>query len=122
MITIKTHLDAGIYKSSGGGETCTHYEYAVGPRNLLAAIVQLRNHRSSTKQGYGNIGCGQTWLEIDEVEISHFDLDDVERDESKEKRDPYYTLPVLSRTEKARRLIARVKAGEYSIPDLSGVF
>lgn len=123
MITIKTHLDAGIYRSSGGGETRTHYSYNTGPRNLLAAIDQLHEHRREMEQGFGNIGCGRSWLEIDGVEISRYDLEAVRRDDSAErdKSDLRYWR-VLSRTEKARRLIDSVKSGNYSIPDLSGIF
>jgi len=64
-ITIKTHLNNGIYKSSGGGEIRTHYEFTTGPRNLLKAIEQLSEHRSDMAHSYGNIGCGRSWLEID---------------------------------------------------------
>lgn len=65
MIEIKTRLDDGIYRSQGGGETRTHFSWSTGPRNLLLALGQLREHRATMRQGYGSIGCGHSWLEVD---------------------------------------------------------
>lgn len=76
-IKIKTHLDAGIYASCGGGETRTHYRYTTGPRNLLRAVRTLQEHRAAMIRSYGNVGCGGTWLEIDGVVIHDGWLDDV---------------------------------------------
>lgn len=81
-ITIKTRLDAGIYKSQGGGECRTHHTFATGPRNLLRAIRTLREHRREMEIGYGNIGCGGSWLEIDGVRIDDLDLECIALDES----------------------------------------
>lgn len=108
-ITIKTRLNSGIYKSNGGGETRTHYSYAVGPRNLLKAIDQLHAHRKEMRNGYGNIGCGMSWLEIDGVEVDDYELNEVEADDSKRYKDCMF-VKIESRTDKARQLIARVQS------------
>lgn len=108
-ITIKTRLHDGIYRSSGGGETCVAATYAAGPRNLLRAIVDLHEIRAGNVRSYGNIGCGSTWLEIDGTRIDRFDLDDVAR---VDERGDYYIPP--TRTEKARALLAEVAAGTYA--------
>lgn len=115
MITIKTKLAAGIYKSDGGGEVRTHYEFSTGPRNLMKAIDALYEHRSSMERGYGNIGCGRSWLEIDGVEIGNFDLDDVMRDDAEAYGERRPSAFIKTRTEKARGLIETVKAGGYDI-------
>lgn len=114
-ITIKTKLSEGIYKSSGGGETRTHYEFTTGPRNLLKAIEHLGKHRSDMVNGYGNIGCGRSWLEIDGQPIHPYDLEDVARDDAEFfRRSEYTNAMTKTRTAKARELIAHVKAG-YNI-------
>jgi hypothetical protein len=64
-ITIKTRLHDGIYASSGGGKTITHYVYNVGPKNLLKAVKDLREHRASMRRSFGDIGCGGSWIEFD---------------------------------------------------------
>lgn len=112
-ITIKTHLNSGIHKSDGGGETRTHYEFSTGPRNLLKAIETLHDHRKSMERGYGNIGCGRSWLEIDGQAIHFYDLDDVMRDDAEAYGDISSGL-IKSRTQKARELLAEAKAG-YNI-------
>lgn len=114
-ITIKTHLNNGIYKSSGGGETRTHYEFTTGPRNLLKAIEQLGEHRSDMVRSYGNIGCGRSWLEIDGQAIHSYDLEEVARDDAEMfPRSEYTHTMTKTRTTKAKELIAEVKAG-YNI-------
>jgi len=114
-ITIKTHLDKGIYKSCGGGETRTHYEFTTGPRNLLKAIEQLRKHRSDMERSYGNIGCGSSWLEIDGQEIHSYDLEEVARDDAEMlPRSEFPRRRMKTRTTKAKELIAEVKAGYIS--------
>ena len=106
-ITIKTRLNDGIYKSSGGGETRTHYEWATGPRNLLKAAETLIEHRASMVRCYGNIGCGASWLEIDGVEIHQYDLESLYNPD---------LLPTgMTRTEQARELLASVAAGTYNV-------
>ncbi len=106
-ITIKTRLADGIYRSDGGGQTITHYEFATGPRNLLRAIDTLATHQEKMRNGFGNIGCGRSWLEIDGHVIPEFDLRDVATDDvalwGRDERGV-----VKSRTEKARALIAKV--------------
>lgn len=113
MIAIKTYLHAGIYKSCGGGETTTHYEWATtGPRNLLAAIARLYEHSASMTRNYGNIGHAGSWIEIDGVKIHEFDLVDVLQDDKEIAKecgvDRYKT-----RTQKARELIDEIRAGRY---------
>ncbi|MFM6986614.1 MAG: hypothetical protein ACKOXG_10855 [Arenimonas sp.] len=112
-IIIKTRLNAGIYKSCGGGETRVHYEWATGPRNLLKAIAKLGEHRKAMRDGYGNIGCGSSWMEIDGVEVDQFDLDEVYRDDAgmwtpAEIRQGY--AQITPRTDKAKALIERLAA------------
>lgn len=110
-ITIKTHLDSGIYKSCGGGETRSHYEFSTGPRNLLKAINTLYEHRKSMERGYGNIGCGSSWLEIDGKIIHRYDLEYVARDDAEAYGHDTPASLVKSRTQKARELLAEVSAG-----------
>ena len=109
-ITIKTKLDSGIYKSSGGGEVVTHYEFKTGPVNLCKAIGVLSSHRKAMIRGYGNIGCGHSWLEIDGQQIHDYDLQDViEDDMAKFSKENMYL--VKSCVEKAKDLIAEVADG-----------
>lgn len=115
MITIKTKLSAGIYKSEGGGEVRTRYEFTTGPRNLMKAIETLYEHRKSMERSYGNIGCGRSWLEIDGVEVRAFDLDDVMRDDAEAYGERRPSAYIKTKTEKARGLIETVKAGGYDI-------
>lgn len=68
-IEIKTRLHKGIYKSSGGGQTQTIYSLKAGPRNLLKALTLLTEEREAMVRGYGNIGCGNTWMEINGEEV-----------------------------------------------------
>lgn len=114
MITIKTRLNSGIYQSSGGGETRTHYEFTTGPRNLLKAIRILGRHRKAMQNSYGNIGCGQSWLEIDGQNIHPYDLDEVERNDAEFYSGSYLYHIIKTRTAKASALIAEVTAG-YNI-------
>ena len=112
-IIIKTRLNAGIYKSCGGGETRVHHEWATGPRNLIKAIQKLEEHRKEMRDGYGNIGCGSSWMEIDGVEVDQFDLDEVYRDDADmwtpaEIRQGY--AQITPRTTKAKELIERLVA------------
>lgn len=105
MITVKNCLDEGIYPSEGGGETRTHYEFTTGPRNLLKAIEELCKLRALMERSYGNIGCGRSWLEIDGQVIHLYDLEEVARD----------APDGITRTQKARELLAEVAAGRYEI-------
>lgn len=99
-IQIKRRLSPVIYKSQGGGETRLRHQLAAGPRNLLRAIALLRDERRTTEAGYGCVGAGRTWLEIDGREIDDIDLSIIEQED-----------PDLSRTERARRFIAAVRRG-----------
>lgn len=113
-ITIKTHLNSGIYKSEGGSETRTHHEFTTGPRNLLKAIETLYEHRKSMVRSYGNIGCGRSWLEIDGQVIHLYDLEDVVRDDAEAYGHDAPAGLIKSSTQKARELLAEVAAG-YNI-------
>lgn len=113
-ITIKTKLNSGIYKSCGGGEVRTHYEFSTGPRNLIKAIKTLAAHRDGMVRSYGNIGCGNSWLEIDSVRIHDYDLDEIVRDDAEAYGHDAPTGLIKSHTEKARALLAEINAG-YNI-------
>ncbi|MEY2335113.1 hypothetical protein AAE485_15065 (plasmid) [Acidithiobacillus ferriphilus] len=113
-ITIKTRLNSGIYRSSGGGETRTHYEFTTGPRNLLKAIDTLGEHRSAMVRSYGNIGCGQSWLEIDGQEIHPFDLEAIAREDAEMYSREYTHYKLKTPTTKAMEMIAEVRTG-YNI-------
>lgn len=113
-ITIKTKLDSGIYKSQGGGEVRTHYEFSTSPRNLLRAIALLAEHEAEMEKGYGNIGRGRSWLEIDGQQIHRYDLSEVGRDDAEAYGHDAPAGLIKTRTQKARELIAEVKGG-YNI-------
>lgn len=106
-ITIKTHLNSGIYKSCGGGETRSHYEWTTGPRNLSKAVDQYFDHLRDMERSYGNIGCGSSWVEIDGVRINAFDLQDLREGDDAGKYNP------KTRTQKCREFIQYVRSGEY---------
>lgn len=76
---IRTHLDAGIYQSDRDRVASTLYSpLRATPRNLLAIIRALHDHRRTMVQGYGNIGAGHSWVEIDGTRISPDDLEWIE--------------------------------------------
>lgn len=113
-ITIKTRLNEGIYKSEGGGETRTHYEWATGPRNLAKAVDQFFKHRDETLRNYGNIGCGASWMEIDGKRIDRMDLNDLRNGDNPRDFDATYPRQLIkSRTAKCREFIEYVRSGRY---------
>lgn len=125
-ITIKTHLHEGIYKSEGGGQTRVVAEYSTGPRNLIRAIAELSEIRASNRRGYGNIGCGRSWLEIDGVALTHWHEEEMNADLIEEemrcyRRGDLHRKPE-SLTERARDLISRAQAGkipgEYNLDNV----
>ena len=65
QITLHTRLNSGIYKSHGGGQDVTVRNWNCGPANLLKALDALYEKLQSNIRGYGNIGCGSSWIEID---------------------------------------------------------
>ena len=116
-ITIHTRLDDGIYASSGGGKDIVHYEWTTGPRNLMSAIAVLTEHRQSMTLGYGNIGCGGSWLEIDGEHIDHIDLDAI-RDatairEMDDRHDREWGRRSATATQESRSLLAELAGGTY---------
>lgn len=75
MISIKTRLDKGIYRSCGGGETITHYQWPkTSARNLLLALRRLPDHRAYMIECYGNIGCGYSWIDVDGVQLDRWEF------------------------------------------------
>jgi len=113
-ITIKTKLDSGIYKSSGGGGIRTHHKFVSGPRNLLKAIETLSEHRKVMIAWYGNIGHVNSWLEIDGQAIHRYDLEYVMDNDFEGYADFAPKGVIKSRTQKARELLSEVKAGYNS--------
>lgn len=95
-IKILTHLHEGIYQNCGGGQTCMHYEWNLGPRNLIKAVKKLYEHRREMDRCYGSIGGGGSWLEVCGLEIVDYDLDDI------------------MSTEAARSLLVEIADGTYS--------
>lgn len=73
-ILIKTRLHDGINKSSGGGQTNTHYTFNMGPLNLLRAVKTLNEHYQSMERAYGSIGHQGSWIEIDDIKINRDEL------------------------------------------------
>lgn len=100
-IEIKTCL----HSSLGGGETCTHYTWSVGPRNLRTAVAKLAEHRSELEQLHGNVGCGASWIEIGNVRVADFDVELL--------LDSDNLLCGSTLTQAARELIADVQSGRY---------
>ncbi len=105
-ITIKTKLDDGIYASHGGGQIKTHYEFTAGPRNLVKAIETLHEHREEMKRGFGNIGCGHSWMEINGKQVNLYDMEDVMKDDAEAFGPNAPASMIKTRTEKARELLA----------------
>ena len=105
-ITIKTKLNDGIYASQGGGKIVTHHEFTAGPRNLVKAIETLHAHREEMKRGFGNIGRGHSWMEIDGKEVDQYEMEDVMRDDAEAFGPNAPASMIKTRTEKARDLLA----------------
>ncbi len=103
-IEIKTKLAEGIYKSSGGGATTSHYDWATGPRNLIKAIAVLADHSADMTQGYGNIGHVASWVEVDGVPLDGDDIWYMEAD-----TDPSIASHPISRTQWAKDIIASIR-------------
>jgi hypothetical protein len=71
MIKIMTRLDSGIYASQGGGEIKEKYCWnKTSGRNLLLATKKLMEHRTEMIKSFGNIGCGNSWIEIDGKKVN----------------------------------------------------
>ena len=58
------HLDASIYKSSGGGQSTIYSRHASGPRGLTNALISHGKERGEASAHYGSIGAGAGWIEI----------------------------------------------------------
>jgi hypothetical protein len=79
-MTIKlfTQLDKGIYRSQRGGEI-QHFG-TWDDSSVLAAVKELLEHRAYMIDCYGNIGCGQSWLERDGVRIEAEEIEEYEHE------------------------------------------
>lgn len=73
-ICLFTRLHDGIYKSCGGGEVRRREDFAPTPRGLMAAARALSKELADARLYYGNMGCGQSWLELDGRKITDIDL------------------------------------------------
>ena len=62
-LIVVRHLNSGIYKSSGGGQSRVISRHASGPRGLANAVKSHREDCRNAALGYGNIGCGSGWIE-----------------------------------------------------------
>lgn len=87
MIKIYTKLNEGIYASQGGGETREFSSLKTSGRNLLLAYDKLLQRRSDLKEAYGNIGCGESWMEIDGKKLD--DYDEINLRSIKTKENPF---------------------------------
>lgn len=101
-IQIHTRLHEDIYRSDDGGEDVTHHEWAAGPRNLMAAVDLIPEHRRTRELGYGNIGCGGSWVQVGDVRLSDTDEIDLRRESE----------PGDTRTARARQYITDIESGE----------
>jgi hypothetical protein len=120
-IELKRRLHPGI---EGGGYTATIKTWATGPRNLLRAVEALYDLREESRRGYGNIGCGASWLEIEGVRLSEVAINDVYRDDPPPPKSRFgewlaWKQFHKSRTECARwvinRVLDRLKRDEASV-------
>jgi len=62
-LIVVRHLNPGIYKSQGGGESRVISRHASGPRGLSNAVKSHYEDNRTAVLGYGNIGCGSGWIE-----------------------------------------------------------
>ncbi len=111
QIEIKTALNDGIYKSDGGGETRTHHNWNVGPRNLMNAIEMLHDHSASMTRGYGNVGHGGSWIVICGVKMNADDIADYEHTTDRDRYGPDDYIQPISRTKWCRDFIESVLDG-----------
>ena len=73
-ITLHTRLNSAIYQSEGGGQDRIIQSWALGPRNLRAAVIALEQERADSCRAYGNVGCGYSWLEIGGIRVQAHNL------------------------------------------------
>lgn len=104
-ITLHTRLNSGIYKSCGGGEDRIVGTWNCGPANLLKALDALHEERQSNIRGYGNIGCGRSWLEIDGEFFDADQLvDEIQSEQFIREDKDFYRAP-LSKIQIAKKYI-----------------
>ena len=110
-INLHTKLDAGIYKSSGGGQDIIVESWAIGSRNLLKAIDALYFQKKCNAAGYGNIGCGASWLEINGVQV---DVEDIKGEillEQYIREDKYFHRIARTKTQIANDYLESITGG-----------
>ena len=105
QITLHTQLNSGIYKSCGGGQNVIVSSWNCGPANLLKALNALHEERQSNVRGYGNIGCGKSWLEIDGAFFDATALNDEVQYEQYIREDKNFHRAPLSKIEIAKKHI-----------------
>lgn len=74
-IVLVTKLNEGIYKSDGGGQRQEVADWNIGPLNVMAAVRLLNQEIRDNRRNYGNIGCGESWLEINGHRFNREDFD-----------------------------------------------
>ena len=71
MITLYTRLDDRIHRSCGRGQTVVVRRWPrTTPRNLLAAVRAWQRELQWNVEGYGDVGAGRSWLDVNGVAIS----------------------------------------------------
>lgn len=94
-ITLHTRPHSSIYKSHGGGEDRIVDTWNCGTANLLKAIDALHEVRRTNILGYGNVGCGRSWLEIDGEFFDETELNDEIQFEQYIREDKdFYRAPI----------------------------
>lgn len=68
-IWLTTRLNPRIHRKYGGGEDRVHKIWSINAPNLLRAIAELKEHRRTMLERHGNVGCGQSWLDIAGVNV-----------------------------------------------------
>lgn len=105
-ITLHTRLNDGIHKSDGGGQDRIIQIWNLGPLNMLKAIGALHRERKSNKRGYGNIGCGRSWIEIDGQVFDETELhDEIQLEQFIREDGDYFRSPV-SKMQIAKKYIS----------------
>ena len=105
QITLHTRLNSSIYESHGGGQDVIVDTWNIGPANLLKAVDALREKIRSNIRGYGNIGCGRSWLEIDGESFDPFELNTELQYEQYIRADKYARRAPLGRIQVAKKYI-----------------
>lgn len=108
QIKIKTT----IHESCSGSGTRVCLYWNVGPRNLMAALAALPEHRQSMTDSYGNVGHCGSWIEVSGVEMLSSEINDYEFDTDKTNFTGDYNCSETSKTQWCRNYIGRLLSGE----------